>query len=93
MIGIRAKVVILIGTLSILSACTFPAWRDQVLREVAEGRFVFDAARVGAGPKPRTPIEVFGRDGRRLGYGWVQGGTVELFNADGSRAGYGTVGR
>lgn len=82
---------LLIGMVA--SACGFPAWRDQALREVAEGRWHVNPEQVPPGSAPSQTIEFFDAGGRHLGYGKVQGGTVEFFNADSSRAGFGRLGR
>lgn len=76
-----------------LSACGFPEWRDQTLREVAEGWWHVDSAQVPASSAPSQTIEFYDASGKHVGYGKVQGGTAEYFNADGSRAGFGRVGR
>jgi hypothetical protein len=76
-----------------LSSCGFPAWRNQALREVAEGRWRVDPEQVPLGSAPSQTIEVFDASGRHVGYGKVQGGTVEFFNANSSRAGFGRLGR
>ncbi|MBI2884185.1 MAG: DUF4236 domain-containing protein [Candidatus Methylomirabilis oxyfera] len=76
-----------------LSACGFPAWRDQALRDVAEGRWHVDPAQVPASGTSSQTIEFRDASGRNVGYGRVQGGTVEFFNPDSSRAGFGKVGR
>jgi len=76
-----------------LSACGFPAWRDQALREVAEGRWHVNPEQVPPGSAPSQIIEFYDASGKHVGYGKVQGGTAEFFNADGGRAGFGKVGR
>lgn len=76
-----------------LSACGFPAWRDQALREVAEGRWHVNPEQVPPGSAPSQTIEFYDAGGKHLGYGKVQGGTAEFFNADGSRVGFSKVGR
>ena len=76
-----------------LSACGFPAWRDQALREVAEGRWHVDPEQVPPGSAPSQTIEFYDASGKHVGYGKVQGGTAEFFNTDGSRAGFGRLGR
>lgn len=76
-----------------LSACSFPAWRDQALRDVAEGRWHVNPEQVPPGTGPSQTIEVYDAGGKHVGYGKVQGGTAEFFNVDGSRAGSGKVGR
>jgi hypothetical protein len=77
-----------------LSACGFPAWRDQTLRDVAEGRSHLDLTQVPpSGSGPSQTIEFRDASGRSMGYGRVQGGTVEFFNPDSSRSGSGKVGR
>ncbi|MDE2483854.1 MAG: hypothetical protein KGL32_01210 [candidate division NC10 bacterium] len=83
---------LLIGV--VVSACGFPAWRDQTLREVAEGRWHVDPDQVPpSGSGPSQTIEFRDASGRNVGYGKVQGGTVEFFNPDSSRAGFGRLGR
>jgi len=89
--AIRFVSLLLIGV--VVSACGFPAWRDQALREVAEGRWHVNPEQVPPGSAPSQTIEFFDAGGRHLGYGKVQGGTVEFFNADSSRAGFGRLGR
>ncbi|MDE2181012.1 MAG: hypothetical protein KGJ40_09230 [candidate division NC10 bacterium] len=76
-----------------LSACGFPAWRDQALCDVAEGRWHVNPEQVPPGSAPSQTIEFYDTGGKHVGYGKVQGGTAEFFNADGSRAGFGKVGR
>jgi len=76
-----------------LSACGFPAWRDQALREVAEGRWHVNPEQIPPGSAPSQTIEFYDASGKHVGYGKVQGGTAEFFNADGSRTGFGKVGR
>ena len=78
---------LLIGV--VVSACGFPAWRDQVLRDVAEGRSRVDPSNVGIRSEPVRTIELFNPDGTRAGYGKLQSGRIELFNADSNRAGFG----
>ena len=90
---------ILLGVLALLlvawflAGCGFTDWRDQMYRDVMEGRFRVDPSQVGSGGQPSQTIEFYDAAGRHTGYGKVQGGTVELFNADSSRAGFGKVGR
>lgn len=72
-----------------LSGCGFPAWRDQVLRDVAEGRWRVDPARVPSGDASSQIVELYDVGVRYVGYGKVQGGSVEIFNPDGSRTGFG----
>ena len=76
-----------------LSACGFPAWRDQMMQDVMERRLRVDPATVGPAGQPSQTIEFYDASGRHTGYGKVQGGTVELFNADSSRTGFGKTGR
>ena len=79
-------VVLLVG----LIACGFPAWRDQVLRELTEGRRShLNPAQVPPGSASSHTTEFFDASGRHLGYGVNRGGSVEFFNPDGSRAGFG----
>ncbi len=82
---------LLIGV--VVSACGFPAWRDQALRDVAEGRWHVNPEQVPPGGQGSQTIDLFDASGRHLGYGKVQDGTVEFFNADSSRAGFGRLGR
>ncbi len=93
MIGVRAKVVILIGTLSMLSACGFPAWRDQLMRDVVEGRWHADPSQIPAGGQGSQTVEFYSPSGRHVGYGVISGGTVNVYGPDGSRVGYGRGGR
>ena len=72
-----------------LTACGFPAWRDQVYRDVMAGRLQVDPAQVAPSGQPSQTIEFYDVSGRHTDYGKVQGGTVDLFNADSSRAGFG----
>ena len=74
-----------------LLACGFPAWRDQVLREIAEQRWQVNPAQVGSAGMPSRSLDFYGPDGRRLGYGRIQGGTIDDYNPDGSRAGSGSL--
>lgn len=78
---------LLIGV--VVSACGFPTWRDQVLRDMAEGRSRVDPSNVGTRSEPVRTIELFNPDGTQAGYGKLQGGRIELFNADSSRVGFG----
>lgn len=71
------------------SACGFPAWRDQALRDVAEGRWHVNPEQVPPGSAPSQTIEFYDASGRHLGYGMNRGGSVEFFNTDSSRAGFG----
>lgn len=41
----------------VVSACGFPAWRDQALREVAEGRWLANSEQVPPGSAPSQTIE------------------------------------
>jgi len=73
-----------------LSGCGFAQWRDQTLRDVAEGRRHVDPAQVppsGSGPSATT--EFYGPGGQHLGYGVTSGGTVNVYGPDGSRLGSG----
>jgi len=82
---------LLIGV--VVSACGFPAWRDQTLRDVTEGRWHVDPAQVPASGTPSQTIEFRDASGRNVGYGRVQEGSIEFFNPDSSRSGFGKVGR
>lgn len=84
----RRGITLLIPLL-LLSACGWPAWRDQVMRDLMEGRIQVDSARIGTGVQPSQTIEFYDRAGRHVGYGAMRGGSVDLYNVDGSRAGYG----
>ena len=78
----------------LLSGCGFAQWRDQNLRDVAEGRWHVDPAQVStSGAGPSQTIEFRDASGRNVGYGRVQGGSIEFFNPDSSRSGFGKVGR
>lgn len=77
----------------LLSGCDFAQWRDQALRDVAEGRWHVNDEQVPAGGPLSQTIETYDASGKHLGYGKVQGGTAEFFNADSSRAGFGRTGR
>lgn len=93
---VRPWLLVVMGLLLLavwLGGCGFPAWRDQALREVAEGRWHVDPAQVPASGTPSQTIEFRDASGRSMGYGRVQGGTAEFFNPDGSRTGFGKVGR
>jgi len=73
-----------------LSACTsFPAWRDQTLRDVAEGRWHVDPEQVPASGTLSQTIEFYDASGQHLGYGVRSGGAVNFYGPDGSRLGYG----
>lgn len=77
----------------LLAGCGFPAWRDQALRDVTEGRWHVNPEQVSPGSaSSQQTIEFRDASGRNVGYGKVQGGTVEFFNSDSSRAGYGKIG-
>jgi len=78
----------LVAALS-LSACTFPAWRDQVYADLMAGRLKLDYSQVSPGGSPSSSLDFYDPSGRRLGYGVMRGGSIDLYNADGSRAGYG----
>ena len=77
----------------LLAGCGFAQWRDQALREVAEGRWHVNPEQIPASGTPSQTIEFRDASGRNVGYGKVQGGTAEFFNADSSRAGFGRTGR
>ena len=85
----RKTVGVAILLLVSLTACGFPAWRDQTYRDVMAGRLQVDPAQVGSAGQPSQTIEFYDASGRHTGYGKVQDGTVDLFNADSSRAGVG----
>jgi hypothetical protein len=76
-----------------LSACGFPAWRDQLMRDVVEGRWHAIPSQIPAGGQGSQTVEFYGAGGRHVGYGVIQGGTVNFYNVDGSRAGTGRIGR
>ena len=84
------RVLLLLVILSLV-ACTFPAWRDQVMRDLMEGRLKIDYSRVGSGGSPSQTIEFYDAGGKHVGYGVYRGGTLDIYNADGSRAGYGST--
>ncbi|MDE2058749.1 MAG: DUF4236 domain-containing protein [candidate division NC10 bacterium] len=74
----------------LLSGCGFAAWRDQTLRDVAEGRWHVDPAQVppsGAGPSQTT--EFYDASGRHVGYGVMSDGAMNLYGLEGSRLGSG----
>jgi hypothetical protein len=81
--------VALVSLIYLLSGCGFAQWRDQALRDVAEGRWHVIPEQVPAGGAPSQTIEFYDASGRHLGYGRIQGGGVEFYNMDGSRAGFG----
>lgn len=83
------KIRCVMGFCLLLAACGFPAWRDQALREVTEGRWHVNPEQVPPGSAPSQTIEFYDASGKHVGYGKVQGGTVEFFNTDSSRAGFG----
>jgi len=94
MMSSRVTIGVLVGALLLLlSACGFPAWRDQVMRDLMEGRLKIDYSRVGSGGSPSQTIEFYDAGGKHIGYGVYRGGTVDIYNADGSRAGYGSTKR
>ena len=73
-----------------LSACGFPAWRDQVMRDLMEGR-IHPSETGGGSMTPSQTIEFYDAGGKHVGYGVYRGGTLDIYNADGSRAGYGST--
>lgn len=86
--------VVLAAALAVaVTACGFPAWRDQALRDVAEGRWHVNPEQIPPGGASSQTIEFYDSSGRHLGYGKVQGGAVDFFNLDSSRAGFGKGGR
>lgn len=87
------KIRCVMGFCLLLAACGFPAWRDQALRDVAEGRWHVNPEQIPHGSAPSQTVEFYDAGGRHLGYGKVQGGSIELFNASGVRAGYGRLSR
>lgn len=91
--SVAALTMLCLMLLLFLSACGFPAWRDQALREVAEGRWHVNPEQVPPGGTSSQTTEYYDASGRHVGYGKVQGGAVEFFNPDGSRAGFGKAGR
>ena len=78
---------VFVAVLFLSSACTsFPAWRDQALRDATEGQ-----GRVG-GSVPSGPsrtVECYDAAGKHLGYSVTSGGTVNVYGPDGGRLGYG----
>lgn len=91
----RFRVILLLlpSAALLLSSCTFPSWRDQVLRDVTEGRWkAIDAEIPPSAPSSRI-IEFYDAGGRHVGYGVFRGESADFYNADGSRAGYGRGGR
>lgn len=85
-------VCLLLGALS-LSACGFPAWRDQLMRDVVEGRWHAIPSQIPAGGQGSQTVEFYDAGGRRVRYGVISGGAVNVYGPDGSRAGYGRAGR
>lgn len=81
--------VLLAVNLFLLSACTFPAWRDQVMADLMAGRLKLDHSQVSPGGLPSSYLDFYDRSGRRLGYGIVREGYVDVYGADGRRLGYG----
>lgn len=73
----------------LLAGCGFPAWRDQALHDVAEGRWRSVDSGIGPSGQLSQTTDFYDASGKYVGYGKVQGGTVEFFNADSSRAGFG----
>ncbi|MDE2058882.1 MAG: DUF4236 domain-containing protein [candidate division NC10 bacterium] len=90
---IMGLLVALMFLVYLLSGCGFAQWRDQALRDVAEGRWHVNPEQVPPGSAPSQTIEFYDAGGKHVGYGKVQGGTAEFFNTDGSRTGSGKVGR
>jgi len=88
-----AKLALVVLTALPLSSCGFPAWRDQVMRDLMEGRLKIDYSRIGPSGAPSQTVEFYDAGGQHVGYGVSQGGTVNFYNVDGSRAGYGRIGR
>jgi plasmid stability protein len=64
----RLSVILALGLM--LSACGFPTWRDQTLRDVAEGRSHLDVSQIPpSGSGPSQTIEFQDNAGRTVGYG------------------------
>jgi len=82
----------LLTPLFFLSACGFPAWRDQVMRDLMEGR-IHPSETGGGGGTPSQTIEFYDAGGKHIGYGVYRGGTLDIYKADGTRAGYGSTKR
>lgn len=80
---------LLMVMLLLLSACAFPAWRDQAYQDLLAGRLHLDYSQVSPGGAPSSYLDFYDRGGRRLGYGVIRGESIDLYGADGSRAGYG----
>ncbi len=81
----------MVFTLLLLSACGFPAWRDQLMRDVTGGRWHAIPEQVPPGTaRPSQFVDSYDSGGRYVGYGVVSGDTVNLYRPDGSRVGYGT---
>jgi hypothetical protein len=75
-----------------LFACGFTAWRDQVMRDLMEGRI--HASKTGSrGMRSQTFEFFYIAGGRNVGYGVYRSGILDIYNADGSRAGYGSTRR
>lgn len=83
----------LLPLLFLLSACTFPAWRDQVYADLLAGRLELDPSQVSQGGSPSSYLDFYDRSGRRLGYGVVREGVVNLYWPGGNRLGDGRSGR
>jgi len=81
--------IIQVFILSLLSSCSFPAWRDTAYRDLLAGRLQLDYSQISQGASPSSYLDFYDRSGRRLGYGIVRGGLVDVYGADGSRLGYG----
>lgn len=80
---------LLLLALLLLSACTFPAWRDQIYADLMAGRLQLDHAQVSPGGSPSSYLDFYDHSGRHLGYWIVREGYVDVYGADGSRVGYG----
>ncbi len=65
------------------------SWRDQPLREVAEGRWQVNPEHVPPGGANLCKPELYDAHWQHVGYGRIHGGSIELFRADGSRVGFG----
>jgi len=83
------RVILLVAAGMIVTACTFPAWRDQVMADLMAGRLVTDYSRMGTGGSRSQTIEFYDAGGRHVGYAVISGGTANFYAPDGSRVGYG----
>ncbi len=81
----KANLLILMIVL-FFSGCTFPAWRDQLWRDILEDRWHPSAGTVGEGLGGSQTIEIYGRGGQHRGYARISGGALNIYRTDGTRA-------